>query len=158
VKVLSLHLRLDRVHRDSAGTIEGVSHMRLSSPPRSRPQILLVEDDPMLLEVLTEALKREHYSYVTARSGDEAIQAAYSLHPEVVLLDIDLPGQSGLLVAAKLKVARPSPKVLFLTALPRGQSDRVATFLRVEGVLHKPFPVKRLLGALNRMLGMAQAA
>ena len=92
---------------------------------RHRPQILLVEDDEMLLEVMTEALKRERYTFVTARSGDEAIQLAYTLGPEVVLLDIDLPGQSGLLVAAKLKVVEPSPKVLFVTALPRGQSDRL---------------------------------
>jgi DNA-binding response OmpR family regulator len=125
---------------------------------RHSPEVLVVEDDELLLEVLTEALKREGHTYTTARSGDEAIKKAYELRPKVVLLDIDLPGQSGLLVAAKLKVAKPSPKVLFLTALPRGQSDRVAAFLRVDGVLHKPFPLHKLLGTVERMLGMAKAA
>jgi two-component system OmpR family response regulator len=124
----------------------------------SRPQILIVEDDEMLLDVMTAAIEREGYSYRTARTGDEAIRLAYELAPEVVLMDIGLPGQSGLLVAAKLKVARPSPKVLFLTALPRGQSDRLAAFLRVDGVLHKPFPVKKLLGSIQQMLGLAKAA
>jgi two-component system OmpR family response regulator len=125
----------------------------------SRTDILLVEDNEMLLEVMTESLKREGYSFASARTGDEAIQKAYKLSPKVVLLDIDLPGQSGLLVAAKLKVAQPSPKVLFVTALPRGQSDRVAAFLRVDGVLHKPFPVRKLLTTVERMLGrLARAA
>ena len=132
--------------------------MRFSSPPVRPPQILLVEDDAMLLEVLAEALRREGYSFETARNGDEAIEKAYRLKPDAVLLDIDLPGQSGYLVAAKLKVAKPSPKVLFLTAMPRGQSDRIATFLRVDGILHKPFAVRKLLGTVETLLGLAQAA
>jgi two-component system phosphate regulon response regulator PhoB/two-component system alkaline phosphatase synthesis response regulator PhoP len=132
--------------------------MRYPNSPERRPQILLVEDDATLLEVMAEALRREGYCFETARNGDEAIDKAYRLNPEVVLLDIDLPGQSGYLVAAKLKVAKPSPKVLFLTALPRGQSDRVASFLRVDGIMHKPFAVRKLLGTVEALLGMAQAA
>ena len=132
--------------------------MYLINSLRPKPEVLIVEDDDLLLEVLTEALKRDGHSFATARTGDEAVQKAYELSPKVVLLDVDLPGQSGLLVAAKLKMAKPSPKVLFLTALPRGQSDRVAAFLRVDGVLHKPFPVRKLLGTVERMLGMAKAA
>jgi DNA-binding response OmpR family regulator len=125
---------------------------------RRTPEVLIVEDDDSLREVLTEALKRDGFSFATARSGDEAIQMAYELSPKVVLLDVDLPGQSGLLVAAKLKVVQPSPRVLFITALPRGQSDRLAAFLRVDGVLHKPFPIRQLLRSVERMVGMARAA
>ena len=132
--------------------------MRSISSSLCRPQILLVEDDEMLLEVMAEALKREGYTFVTARSGDDAIRLAYDLSPAIVLLDVDLPGQSGLLVAAKLKVTKPSPKVIFVTTLPRGQSDRLAAFIRVDGVLHKPFPVRKLLSTLQQMLGVAQAA
>jgi two-component system OmpR family response regulator len=118
----------------------------------------LVEDDPMLLEVLAEALRRDGYAFETARNGDEAIDKAYRLKPDAVLLDIDLPGQSGYLVAAKLKVVNPSPKVLFLTAMPRGQSDRIANFLSVDGILHKPFAVRKLLGTVDRLLQLAHAA
>ena len=132
--------------------------MRLPTPHERPPQILLVEDDAMLLEVLAEALRRAGYSFETARNGDEAIEKAYRLKPDAVLLDIDLPGQSGYLVAAKLKVAKPSPKVLFLTAMPRGQSDRIATFLCVDGILHKPFAVRKLLGTVETLLGLAKAA
>jgi DNA-binding response OmpR family regulator len=125
---------------------------------KSSPRILIVEDNEMLLEVMSEALRREGYSFEVARTGDEAIQKAYASKPDMVLLDIDLPGQSGYLVAAKLKVSRPSPRVLFITALPRGQSDRVANFLRVDGILHKPFGVSRLLATVERLMGYAQAA
>lgn len=132
--------------------------MRSASFPEGKPQVLLVEDDEMLREVMAEALRSEGYSFETARDGDEAMEKAYRLNPAVVLLDIDLPGQSGYLVAAKLKIARPSPKVLFVTALPRGQCDRIATFLRVDGILHKPFAIRKLLGTVERMLGLAKAA
>ncbi len=125
-------------------------------PNRSR--ILLVEDDELLLEVMAEALKRAGHSFTTARTGDEAVEQAYRLRPEIVLLDIDLPGQSGYLVAAKLKVTNPSPKVIFVTALPRGQSDRVAAFLGVDGILHKPFTMQKLLSSVERMLTVRKAA
>ena len=132
--------------------------MRVLGGTNSRPQVLLVEDDVLLLDVMSAALKREGYTFETARSGDEALEKAYALRPDVVLLDIELPGQSGYLVAAKLKVAAPSPKVLFLTALPRGQSDRAAAFLRVDGIMHKPFALRKLISTVDRLLGFAQAA
>jgi two-component system OmpR family response regulator len=138
--------------------IKGEEFMRFPIFPDQRPQILLVEDDAMLLEVMAESLRREGYNFETARNGDEAVEKAYRLNPDVVLLDIDLPGQSGYLVAAKLKMVQPSPKVLFVTALPRGQADRVATFLHVDGIMHKPFAVRKLLGTVERLLGLAQAA
>ncbi len=126
--------------------------------PTHRPQILIVEDDPLVLEVLEAALSREGYTYETARTGEQAIERAYRLQPDAVLLDVDLPGQSGYLVAAKLKMARPSPKVLFLTALPRGRSDRMAVFVRADGIMHKPFTVKNLVSTLDRLLTVSQAA
>lgn len=132
--------------------------MRLLDSTDSRPQVLVVEDDALLVEVLEAALRRDRYSFVTACDGDEAIEKAYALKPEVVLLDIDLPGQSGYLVAAKLKAVRPCPKVLFLTALPRGQSDRAAAFLRVDGILHKPFAIRKLLMTVDHLLRLARAA
>jgi DNA-binding response OmpR family regulator len=132
--------------------------MRPTNFSENNPQILLVEDDELLLEVMAAALKRQGYSFETAATGDEAIAKAYRLNPEVVLLDIDLPGQSGYLVAAKLKLTKPSPKVLFLTALPRGQSDRAASFLRVDGIMHKPFAMRKLLSTVEQLLGLAQAA
>jgi DNA-binding response OmpR family regulator len=132
--------------------------MRFAHSSEVRPQVLLVEDDELLLEVMSAALRRDGYTFVTAKTGDEAIDLAYRLQPTIVLLDIDLPEQSGYLVAAKLKVTRPSPKVVFLTALPRGQSDRVAAFLRVEGILHKPFAMRKLLSTVSALLAVAQAA
>lgn len=132
--------------------------MRLTGTDEPRPQVLLVEDEDLLLEVLQAALDRHGLTYAVARTGDEAVRKAYELQPEIVLLDISLPGQSGLLVAAKLRMARPSPKLVFITALPRGQCDRIASFVGAECVLHKPFAVQKLLATLNRLLPAAQAA
>ncbi len=124
----------------------------------NRPQILLVEDDVLLKDVLELALCREGYTVATAGTAQAAIDKAYRLRPEIVLLDIQLPDQSGYLVAAKLRLVKPVPKLLFLTALGRGQSDRMASFLAADGILHKPFSVTKLLARIEALLGLARAA
>ena len=125
--------------------------------PESPPQILLVEDDS-LIEVVGAALTRQGYKYDTAHTGDEALEKAYRLKPQVVLLDTHLPGQSGYLVAGKLKIAAPSPKIILMTSLPRGQSDRMAQFVGADAILHKPFAIAKLLTTLERLLKRAHAA
>ena len=122
------------------------------------PQILLVEDDEMLLEVMGAAIERQGYTFETALTGEQALEKAYTLKPALVLLDISLPEQSGYLVAAKLKLLAPRPKVVFITAMPRGQSDRMAAFLHVDGIMHKPFAMGKLISSLDRMLGLTHAA
>lgn len=123
-----------------------------------RPRVLLVEDEDTLVEVMEAALERDGYNFAMARTGDEALERACEFQPDAVLLDVNLPGQSGFLVAAKLKLLEPSPRIIFLTALPRGQSDRMAAFLKAEAILHKPVSVKKVLSELNRALGARQLA
>ena len=121
------------------------------------PQVLLVEDDDLLVEVMETALKREGYRFQAVRTGDEAVSAAYRLKPQVALLDVKLPGQSGYLVAAKLKLVRPAPRIIFLTVLPRGQSDLISSLLCVDAILHKPIGVKKVLDEISRSLAYVQA-
>ena len=94
-------------------------------------------------------------SVETARDALSQIRA---IKPDVVLADIQLPDQSGYLVAAKLRLVKPVPKLLFLTALGRGQSDRMASFLAADGILHKPFSVTKLLARIESLLSLAHAA
>ena len=126
--------------------------------PDSRPQILLAENDESLSDVVGAALARQGFSYATAHTGDEAVEKAYRLKPQVVLLDTHLSGQSGYLVAGKLKIAAPSPKIVLMTSLPRGQSDRMAQFVGADAILHKPFAIAKLLTTLERLLKRAHAA
>ena len=123
-----------------------------------KPQILLVENDDSLSEVVGAALARQGFTYDSAHTGDEALEKAYRSKPQIVLLDTHLTGQSGYLVAGKLKIAAPSPKVVLMTSLPRGQSDRMAQFIGADAILHKPFAMAKLLATLERLLKRAHAA
>ena len=129
---------------------------RIKLPPTG-PQILLAENDELLCEVVGEALQRQGLSFATARTGDEAIAMAYRLRPQIVLVDTHMPGQSGYLVAAKLTLAHPRPAVLIVTSSPRGQSDRLAEFVRADAMLHKPFAITKLLATLDGLLQRTHA-
>jgi DNA-binding response OmpR family regulator len=124
----------------------------------ARPKVLLVDDDEMLMEVMSAALEQQGYEFEAARTAAEALSKAYRIRPCLVLLDINLPDQSGYLVAAKLKLTKPTPKIIFVTAQPGGQSDRLASFVRADGVLHKPFAMGQLFAVMDRLLGVAHAA
>src|SRR5690554_6125637 len=80
------------------------------------PQILLVDDSRVNLEILKDALKR--YRLMTAGSGEEALRLAGDLHPDLILLDVVMPGIDGYETCRRLKQtqATVSIPVVFLTA------------------------------------------
>ena len=87
--------------------------------------ILIVEDDASILRGLEDNLKFEGYEVLSATEGQEGLQLALEKAPDLVLLDIMLPGLSGYDVCRKLKAEKPELPIIMLTA--RGQEvDKVA--------------------------------
>ncbi len=82
--------------------------------------VLIVEDNPVYRESLCRMLQAEQGIAVVGavRSGREAIEEIPRLRPDVVLLDIDLPGQAGLLAARTIRERWPSVKLIVLTLYP----------------------------------------
>jgi two-component system, LytTR family, response regulator AlgR len=113
-------------------------------------RVLIADDEPLAAERLQLLLARAHGAQLvgTASDGDSAINLTDALHPDVLLLDIAMPGLDGIGVARALAAQEPSPAVVFVTAFDQ---FAVAAF-EVEAVdyLMKPVDPSRLQRALDR--------
>ncbi|MFD0375461.1 response regulator transcription factor [Streptomyces sp. NPDC127112] len=131
-----------------------------STPPPATPatpapsaRVLVVDDDPTVAEVVTGYLRRAGHSVHHAADGPAALDSAARHEPDLVVLDLMLPGIDGLEVCRRLRAERPVP-VIMLTA--RGdEDDRIAGLeLGADDYVTKPFSprelVRRDLTALRR--------
>src|SRR5438445_13734179 len=113
-------------------------------------RVLIADDEPLAAERLQLLLARAEGAQLvgTASDGDSAINLTEALHPDVLLLDIAMPGLDGIGVARALATQNPSPAVVFVTAFDQ---FAVAAF-EVEAVdyLMKPVDPNRLQRALDR--------
>jgi two-component system alkaline phosphatase synthesis response regulator PhoP len=117
----------------------------------SPPTILLVDDEPSLLDAVGYSLRREGYQVATAMDGREALTVARATRPDLVILDVMLPGLDGLHVCRTLRTESTVP-ILLLSA--RGEEiDRIVGLeLGADDYLAKPFAMRELLARVRAML------
>ncbi|MEV7418864.1 response regulator transcription factor [Streptomyces sp. NPDC089919] len=117
-------------------------------------RLLLAEDQGMMRGALALLLGLEPDIEVVAQvgAGDEILPAALAAGPDVALLDIELPGRSGLDAAAELRERCPGCKVLILTTFGRPGYLRRAMEAGAAGFLVKDGPVEELAAAVRRVL------
>jgi DNA-binding response OmpR family regulator len=121
-------------------------------------RILLVEDEPAILLGLSAQLRREGYEVHTASTGDEGLALARSLKPDLLVLDLMLPGLSGYEICRALRSAGAQLPILMLTA--RGEeADRVLGLdIGADDYVTKPFSLRELLARIRALLRRAQPA
>ena len=107
-------------------------------------RILLVDDENSIVESLRYALEKEGYSVVEAADGAEALRLARSTLPDLVLLDIMLPGMSGFEVCRTLRKESTVP-ILMLTARSDEPDRIVGLDLGADDYITKPFSMRELL-------------
>ena len=113
---------------------------------------LVVEDDAAVRESLVRALTQEGYAVDTAEDGHQAMSAVAVREPDVVVLDVGLPGVDGLAVCRRYRADGRRTPVLMLTARD-GISDRVAGLdAGADDYLVKPFALAELLARLRALL------
>ncbi|MER6782018.1 MULTISPECIES: response regulator transcription factor [unclassified Streptomyces] len=117
-------------------------------------KVLLAEDQGMMRGALALLLGLEEDIEVVAQvgAGDEIVPAAIGARPDVALLDIELPGCSGLDAAAELRTRVPDCRVLILTTFGRPGYLRRAMEAGAAGFLVKDGPVEELAAAVRRVL------
>lgn len=122
-------------------------------------RVLLAEDQAMVLGALSALLDIESDLDVvgTARSGAEALDLALSLAPDVVVTDIEMPGLSGLELAAELKRRGSPARVVILTTFARPGYLRRALGAGASGYLLKDAPSHQLADAIRRVHGGGRA-
>jgi two-component system OmpR family response regulator len=123
-----------------------------SSDDSSQQRILVVDDEPNLVEVLTMALRFQGFVVETASTGREALAAVSNFKPHLMVLDVMLPDMEGFDVAARLGAQRTGVPIIFLTA-------RDATEDKVRGLsgggddyMTKPFSLEELVARIRTIL------
>ncbi|MCX2162253.1 MtrAB system response regulator MtrA [Corynebacterium auriscanis] len=115
------------------------------------PKILVVDDDPAIAEMLTIVLQGEGFDTVVVGDGVEAVKAARENNPDLILLDVMLPGMNGVDVCRAIREDSTVP-IVMLTA----RTDTVDVVLGLESgaddYVHKPFKPKELVARVRARL------
>jgi len=118
--------------------------------------ILVIEDDVSILRGLRDNLKFEEYEVLTATDGHEGIILALEKSPDLILLDIMLPGISGYDICRKVKEQKPDLPIIMLTARSK-EVDKIAGLdLGADDYVTKPFSTPELLARIRAALRRAK--
>jgi two-component system, OmpR family, response regulator len=125
---------------------------------RRQPEarLLVVEDEPNILELLSASLRLAGFEVATATGGFEALQAARRHAPDLVVLDVMLPDMDGFDVARRLRSGEERTPVLFLTA--RDATEDKVTGLTIGGddYVTKPFSLEEVIARIRAVLRRAR--
>jgi two-component system, cell cycle response regulator DivK len=117
-------------------------------------RILVVEDNPLNLKLVRDVLQFAGYDVVEAHSGEEGIRAAEKEPPDLVLMDLQLPGIDGTETLRRLRrgtLGRDVP-VVAVTALAMAEDREQASLAGFDGYLEKPISVRALPGQVEAFL------
>ncbi|MDQ3824001.1 MAG: response regulator [Actinomycetota bacterium] len=123
-----------------------------------QPLVLVADDEPDIRDLVAIRLARASYRVATARDGAEAMERAVELQPDLIVLDVNMPGQDGFETSRRL---REDPRtshvpVVFLTARTREQ-DVVTGYARGgDGYVTKPFEPHELLERVDALVGVGR--
>jgi two-component system, OmpR family, alkaline phosphatase synthesis response regulator PhoP len=117
-------------------------------------KILIADDEPDILEILSFNLKGEGYEVITAKNGDEAIDKAKAFKPDLIILDMMMPGKNGMEVCNILRTqsAFAGTLIVFLTAINDENTEIKSLENGADDYLTKPISPKVLLSKVSSLL------
>jgi two-component system alkaline phosphatase synthesis response regulator PhoP len=120
-------------------------------------QILVVDDEPRIAEICRDYLKRAGFEVITAINGDDALALARSRQPDLIVLDLTLPGRDGLDVTRALR-QRSNVPIIMLTARIEESDKLVGLELGADDYLTKPFSPRELVARVRAVLRRGENA
>jgi DNA-binding response OmpR family regulator len=120
-----------------------------------KPTILVVDDEPAIVDFLNYNLNKAHYRVVVARDGVSAIEIARRERPDLIVLDLMLPGMDGLEVCSTLRREGDVP-IIMLTARDEEVDRVIGLELGADDYMVKPFSVRELLARIKTVLRRAK--
>ncbi len=115
-----------------------------------KTKLLIVDDEPGIVDMMRSYFE-PHYDVLTARNGDEALQKV-SAAPDLILLDINMPGMDGLETAHAILEEHPSAKIVMLSSLAYDETLHEASKIGAKAFVCKPFDRDELINTLERVL------
>ena len=118
-------------------------------------RILVVEDNPLNLKLVREVLSFAGYDVIEAKSGEEGLRAAKETPPDLVLMDLQLPGIDGTETLHRLRkdTLGPDVPIVAVTAFAMAEDKERATRAGFDGYIEKPISVRALPGQIEAFLG-----
>ena len=116
--------------------------------------ILIVEDNAFNMKLLNDVLQAESFETVCARSGEEALELARKREPDLILMDIRLPGMSGLEATRAIRAdsALAATPVVAVTAYAMNGDEKDVRAAGCNGFIGKPFSIETLLATISGLL------
>lgn len=122
------------------------------------PKILVIEDNPVEIETIKTRLKKKNYQVLTAKNGEEGLRIAEEEQPDLIFMDMILPGMHGLEATIKLK-QNPETKDIPIVALTvMDSSEFVATCFKegVSAFIRKPYDFNEIFSKTEKILGIQE--
>ena len=138
-----LHLADDKVANSTS------QERPAPSPDEARPAVLVVDDEPILLDTVAQALRRSGYEVLVAARGEDALEIARRETFGLLITDLVMPGMDGITLAQQLRITRPDLPVLFITGYAGG--DLAQRLPHDATVLRKPFRALDLVTSVARL-------
>ena len=114
-------------------------------------KILVVDDDRDVLDSFSAVLEAEDADVIAVGDGNAAVRAAAEESPDLVVLDMMLPGRSGFLALEKIKGRENSPFVIMVTANEGRRHQEYAENMGVDAYLLKPVPLGQLVETIEKL-------
>jgi len=117
--------------------------------------VLIADDEPAVRRLLRVTIESEAYTILEATNGDEAWRLLQQHHPAAVLLDVRMPGRSGIELAQAIRAdpALAATRIVMLTASAEPEDVAAGLAAGADAYLTKPFSPLELLATLDRALG-----
>src|ERR687897_3275694 len=125
---------------------------------RNGAEILIVEDDEVITSTLAYNLSRHGFGVKSATTGAEALRLARKMRPDLILLDVMLPGESGIEVCERIR-ERDQEVVIVMVTAKDAEEDKVRGFeAGADDYVTKPFSMKELVARINANLKRSTAS
>jgi two-component system, OmpR family, response regulator len=131
------------------------------SQDSTEARLLVVDDEPNILELLSASLRFAGFDVATANNGNDALKVAASYRPDLVVLDVMMPGIDGFEVVRRMRMDEQRVPVLFLTAKDATEDKITGLTLGGDDYITKPFSLEEVIArirAVLRRLASAPAA
>ncbi len=124
----------------------------MTATPQQAPEarVLVVDDEPMIVELLDVSLRFQGFEVATAADGAQALDLARSFRPQALIVDVMMPGMDGFGLLRRLRADGIDAPVLFLTARDDVHDKVTGLTLGADDYVTKPFSLEEVVGRLKK--------